>query len=794
MIEGDQMPMSFQSGKASIKWVMSKIPAPKTALDIGCGEGTYAKMFPKLEWTGVEIWEPYVERYNLRALYPELHVIDVDRWGTDQKYDVCFLGDVLEHMEKDVAQSLVKRAQNWAETVIISIPIGHHPQDACEDNPYERHVTDNWTDAEVKEAFGTPTWSFVEDYIGVYVYSIHPIELTYCVYAISKNEEQFVERFFTSAAEADLIVIADTGSTDDTAQVARSCGAVVHDIYINPWRFDLARNAALALIPRSVDICISLDLDEVLEQGWKAKIEAVWVPGKTTNLWYYFDWGAGIKFPYRKIHSRHGYHWHHPCHEDLRIDGRVEHVTAWCNHLLVSHHPDPTKSRGQYMDILEVAVKEDDKDPAHFFYYARELTFYHRWEEAKKALATYLGMDAASNQNERCYAMRLMGKSYAETGDPVQAEKWFYQAVGEAPNTREPWCELAMLMYRQQRWEECFATSMRALKIKDKQLVYTCDPEVWGFWPHDLASISAWHLGLHDIAYEQARLAIACSPTNSRLIENAQWIKGQMPKKKIPNVVHMIWFTGPKSREFSYVNYLTVKAASEVQKPDAIFMYYNVDHPNNPHWQEIKELVTMVYMEPPTHLDGISLEDWPQYQADVVRLQKLYEYGGIYLDTDSVMLKPFGDLMNEDVVLSGAVTGLTPKAKDGDDFFSAGVMLAQAKSPFINLWLERMASGLSKNVWAWHAVNLPAEIAKEFPELLTALPNENFTPFDFYDDWVWSSVGVDENMAEIDGAYVAHLWDSFWVDRIAEITPDYLKNVDNCITRILGGINRDAET
>lgn len=349
-------------------------------------------------------------------------------------------------------------------------------------------------------------------------------KLTYCVYAISKNEEQFVKRFCESAKEADLILIADTGSTDRTADLARECGAQVHDIHISPWRFDLARNAALALIPRNIDICISLDLDEVLEPGWKEHIEKVWVPGKTTNLWYYFDWGHNIRFPYRKIHSRHGYHWHHPCHEDLRIDGRVEHVTAWCNQLLVSHHPDPTKSRGQYMEMLEVAVKEDATDPHHYFYYARELTFYRRWDEAKKALTTYLGMNAASNQNERCYAMRLMGKSYAETGDPAQAEKWYYMAAGEAPNTREPWCELAMLMYRQSRWEECFAASMRALKIKNRQLVYTCDPAVWGHWAHDLASIAAHHLGLKDIAIEQAKLAVDLAPDDLRLRRNLRYL------------------------------------------------------------------------------------------------------------------------------------------------------------------------------------------------------------------------------------------------------------------------------
>lgn len=348
-----------------------------------------------------------------------------------------------------------------------------------------------------------------------------------CVYAIAKNEAQFVERFCASASDADLILIADTGSTDDTVAEARRCGATVYDICIAPWRFDHARNAALALVPADVDVCISLDLDELLMPNWREEIERVWKED-TTNLWYLFDWGHGLTFPYRKIHSRKGYHWHHPCHEDLRLDPRVTESLAWSDKILVVHHPDPTKSRGQYMPLLEVAVKEDDRDPSHYFYYSRELTFYGRWDEAKAALTKYLGMNAASAQNERCYAMRLMAKCYIETGDWRSAEKWLMQAVGEAPDTREPWCELARLMYYQQRWEECFASSMRALKIKDRALVYTCDPEVWGHWPHDLASIAAWHLGLRDISIEQAQLAVEKSPDDERLQENLKYVRGDL--------------------------------------------------------------------------------------------------------------------------------------------------------------------------------------------------------------------------------------------------------------------------
>jgi glycosyltransferase involved in cell wall biosynthesis len=346
------------------------------------------------------------------------------------------------------------------------------------------------------------------------------------VCAIAKNEAEFIPRFCKSAKEADLILIADTGSTDGLPEVAREHGAEVHHICITPWRFDLARNAALALLPRDIDIVISLDIDELLQPGWREEIERVWVPGVTTRLRYMFDWGCGIQFFYEKIFARHGYFFHHPCHEYPVPDGRIEEVWAQTNMLLAVHKPDPTKSRGQYMDLLELSVKEDPDCPRNAFYYARELSFHARWQDSIDACNSYLKLPRATWQNERCYAYRVMGRCYNELGNWEEAEKAFQMAASEAPNTREPWCELAMLNYRQARWEECFAYSMRTLRIKDRLQVYTCDPAVWGYQPHDLAAISAWNLGLKDVALEQAKIAVELEPNDQRLKNNLDLISG----------------------------------------------------------------------------------------------------------------------------------------------------------------------------------------------------------------------------------------------------------------------------
>ena len=49
------------------------------------------------------------------------------------------------------------------------------------------------------------------------------------VYAISKNEEKFVDRWMDAVSEADEVVVLDTGSTDHTVEKLRSRGAKVYE-------------------------------------------------------------------------------------------------------------------------------------------------------------------------------------------------------------------------------------------------------------------------------------------------------------------------------------------------------------------------------------------------------------------------------------------------------------------------------------------------------------------------------------------------------------------------------------
>ena len=340
------------------------------------------------------------------------------------------------------------------------------------------------------------------------------------VYAISKNEEKFAERCVASAAEADLFVLADTGSTDSTVKKSRKAAKgfgldiSVHDICVTPWRFDKARDTALCLIPSDIDVCVSIDLDEILQDGWRQEIERLWKPG-TTRMRYMFQWSEHKKFYASKIHSRHGYHWHHPCHEYIRSDGRITESVVSTDKLLIVHDQDRDKSRSQYLDLLELSVKEDPHCPRNAFYYGRELHYVGRKADCIRQLKKFLDMPEATWNVERAYAMRLIG---INTDDKSARSSMFHAAIAEDPGSMDSHLMLAEDAFRAARWSQCLSSAESACECEFRGVYADDMSRKWR--AHDLAAIACYRLGLQRTALHHGSKAVSLSPLDDRLIKN----------------------------------------------------------------------------------------------------------------------------------------------------------------------------------------------------------------------------------------------------------------------------------
>ncbi len=367
--------------------------------------------------------------------------------------------------------------------------------------------------------------------------------LKICVYAICKNESRFVDSWVDSMQEADLIVVTDTGSTDDTVAKLRERGVIVYLEKISPWRFDIARNLSLEHVPDDVDICVCTDLDELFEAGWREKLETAWQAHQPIHNSpiaksgrYLYNWSLkadgspDVQFYYFKIHDRHGFKWRCPVHEYVQYTGTLPLEYVFMENLILNHYPDASKSRNSYLSLLELAVEEAPEDERMRYYLGREYMYKGEWNKSIQTLQSHLSMPTAQWKEERCASMRWIAKSYQNLNQHQQAYIWYYKAIAEMPSMRDPYIEFAKLCFELKDWRMTYFLVKEALKIKEKSKSYVNMGYSWDYTPDDLAAISAYNLKLYAESLIHAENALRFFPEDERLQSNLKIIKGVQNK------------------------------------------------------------------------------------------------------------------------------------------------------------------------------------------------------------------------------------------------------------------------
>lgn len=348
-----------------------------------------------------------------------------------------------------------------------------------------------------------------------------------CVYAICKNEEKFVDRWYESMKEADEIYVLDTGSTDDTIKKLKKHKIKYKKQIIKPWRFDVARNMSLEMVPSDADICVCTDLDEVFEKGWRKKLEKNWKKG-TTRAKYNYNWSLTndnkpiINFYIEKIHIRNGYKWEHPVHEVLKYDYNESIITI--DDITVNHYPDNTKSRASYLPLLELSVKEKPEDDRNMHYLGREYMYYGEYNKAIDTLIKHLNLKTATWRDERCASMRFIARCYKKLNRFDEANMWLDKAMKEAPYLRDAFMEKAILDYELKNWNNVIIFCNKALEIKSHPKTYINEPFSFGSTPYDLLSIAYFYTNDIEKALKYIEKALELEPNNERLINNKQII------------------------------------------------------------------------------------------------------------------------------------------------------------------------------------------------------------------------------------------------------------------------------
>ena len=352
-----------------------------------------------------------------------------------------------------------------------------------------------------------------------------------CVYAICKNEEVFVDRWYNSMKEADSIYVLDTGSTDNTVKKLKKYGVNVRIQEINPWRFDIARNLSLDMVPKDFDICVCTDLDEILNEGWRDELERVW-EASTTRCRYIYNWKLDdenkpiVSFYYEKIHARDGFKWIYPVHEILDYNGSEKYVVT--DKIILNHYPDQSKSRSSYLPLLELSVREYPDSDRNYHYLGREYMYYGKWDKAIDTLIHHIGMKSATWCDERAASMRFIARCYRNLNRLEESRMWLKKAILEAPHLRDAYIELALLEQDEKNYLLVDYYCKKALDIKINNRTYINEVFTFDETVYDLLSVSNYYLGNYNEALYYINEAIKINNKNDRLNKNKELIIEQL--------------------------------------------------------------------------------------------------------------------------------------------------------------------------------------------------------------------------------------------------------------------------
>lgn len=353
-----------------------------------------------------------------------------------------------------------------------------------------------------------------------------------CVYAICKNESQFVEKWLNSMAEADYICVLDTGSMDDTYKKLKAdprVTAVKREV-IKPWRFDVARNESMKLIPEDADVLVCTDFDEVFAPGWADVIRSEWIVGQTNKMYYTYAWSHNENgepedvFAYDKIHDRN-YHWVFPVHEVLLpINGDFEANKVNVGERIYLHHyQDKSKPRSSYLPLLKLSVEENPDDSHVRMLYARELYIQNDKEGSLREFLEVLNMPDVNNPGKKDVLLNSLLQVAVIYEDMQQYDEtlWYCQEfIKEDYSFREPYLLMADVynaMKMPTLSEACIAAAKeygyRHYSWVERASTYTS-------WMPDTESISKFLLNRYDEACKLCKEALSHAPSDERLLKN----------------------------------------------------------------------------------------------------------------------------------------------------------------------------------------------------------------------------------------------------------------------------------
>ena len=170
---------------------------------------------------------------------------------------------------------------------------------------------------------------------------------------------------------------------------------------------------------------------------------------------------------------------------------------------------------------------------------------------------------------------------------------------------------------------------------------------------------------------------------------------------RVPRNIHLVWYNGSS---FRFDHYLALKSMFVTIIPDNIFVHGREFPTHSVYFDRSVEEFDLKLVQSrgveKVHNRTVAVIE---HKSDVVRIETLIRFGGMYFDTDVLLLRPvFHFYENEETVLG-------PQNSNG---LNCGIIFAKRCSRFMRRWYQSYKN-LDDTMWGHHCVIVPHQLMIE---------------------------------------------------------------------------------
>lgn len=345
---------------------------------------------------------------------------------------------------------------------------------------------------------------------------------------IVKNEEMHIARCLDSVSGlVDEMIIVDTGSTDRTVEIV---SGYTSKVFSYQWKDDFADARNTSFSKASMDYCMWMDADDILEEAERDKflqlkntlssdVDIVMMKYHTA-----FDEAGKPSFSYfreRWVRNCAQYRWVGAVHEVIPPKGKIIYSDIAVSHKKIGAG-DPDRNLNIYQKLI---ANGESLEPRQQYYYGRELYYHKMYEEAVSVLERFLCTEEGWIEN-KIEACSICASCYTQMEQEEAALAVLLRSMSYDLPRAELCCEIGKYFLEHGNYHNAIYWYETALNVPKNEYVdgFTL-PDCYDYVPFLQLCVCYDRLGDRQKAMEYNERAGVCKPYSKAYLYNRQYFE-----------------------------------------------------------------------------------------------------------------------------------------------------------------------------------------------------------------------------------------------------------------------------